>query len=38
MNTLSLLLLLPQVEALAFAGDGTAISTATRQDVTNSEV
>lgn len=38
MNALSLLLLLPKLKELAFAGDDIAISTATRQDVTNSEV
>lgn len=38
MNTLSLLLLLSKLKELAFAGDGIAIATATRQDVTNSKV
>lgn len=37
MNTLSLLPLLPKAKGLAF-GDGIAIATATRQDVTDSEV
>lgn len=37
-STLSLLLLIPKLKELPFACDGIAISTATRQDVTDSEV
>jgi len=37
-NALSLLLLIPKLKELPFACDDTAISTATRQDVTDSEV